>query len=104
MLCDRMTRNKRPSSVAAVPLIGQYIFHLLLSYKEERCLSVHLKLKISVTTQPIGRYSLGNIPTGSVIGFKLFSCGGNTPNPLPQKEKKIPPPKKKFFIFFLNLK
>ena len=53
-------------------------------------LSVRLSLKISVTTEPIGLYSLGNLPTGPVVDLGYFLRGWDTPNP-PQKQK-IPPP------------
>ena len=36
------------------------------------CLSVCLKCKISVTTELIGFYSSGNIPTGPVMGLSYF--------------------------------
>ena len=69
-------------------------------------MSVCLMLKISVTTELIGLYSSGNIPTGPVMVLSYFLGGWDTPNP-PQK-MKIPPPKKKkiffFYFFFLNLK
>ena len=36
------------------------------------CLSVCLSPKISVTTEPIGFYSSGNIPTGPVVVLGYF--------------------------------
>ena len=45
----------------------------------ERCLSVRLMLKISVTIEPIGLYSLGNIPTGPVMVLSYFLGGGTPP-------------------------
>ena len=36
------------------------------------CLSVCLKVKISVTTEPIGLYSSGNISTGPVMVLSYF--------------------------------
>ena len=51
-------------------------------------MSVCLKLKISVTTQPIGLYSSGNIPTGPVMVLSYFLRGWDTPNPPPPKKKK----------------
>ena len=46
-------------------------------------LSVFIKLKISVTAEPIGFYSSGNIPTGPVVVLG----------------KESPPPKKNSFSF-----
>ena len=43
--------------------------------------SVRLKLKISVTTELIGLYSSGNIPTGPVVFLGYFLGGWDTPNP-----------------------
>ena len=43
-------------------------------------LSVRLKLKISVTTEPIGFCSFWNIPTGPVVVLGYFPVGG-TPQP-----------------------
>ena len=61
------------------------------------CPSVCLSLKISVTTEPIGFYSLGNIPTGPVVIFGYFLGGVGHPQP-PQKMKNTPPKKKKFLF------
>ena len=74
-------------------------------------LSVRLKLKISVTIEPIGLYSSGIIPTGSVVVLSYFLGGWDTPNP--SKNLNFPPKKnvfrqllhinwyhQKFFIFF----
>jgi hypothetical protein len=58
-------------------------------------LSVRLKLKISVTAEPNGLYSSGNIPTGPVVVLRYFLGGWDTPNP--PKNKKIPP------LFFILL-
>ena len=44
-------------------------------------LSVRLKLKISVTAEPIGLYSSGIIPTGPVMVLSYFPGGWDTPNP-----------------------
>ena len=52
-------------------------------------LSVRLKLKISVTTEPIGFYSSGNISTGSVVVLSYFLGGCDTSNPS-IKNKIIP--------------
>ena len=52
-------------------------------------MSVCPSLKISVTTEPIGFYSSGNIPTGPVVVLGYFLGGWDTPNP--PKNKKIPP-------------
>ena len=51
--------------------------------------SVCLSLKISVTTEPIGFYSSGNIPTGPGVVLGYFLRGWDTPNP---PKQKIPPP------------
>ena len=40
--------------------------------------SVRLKLKISVTTEPIGFYSLGNISSGPVVVLSYFLGGEDT--------------------------
>ena len=55
--------------------------------------SVRLSLKISVTTEPIGFYSSGNIPNGPVVVLGYFLWGWDTPNPT--KNKKILGP---FFV------
>ena len=47
--------------------------------------SVRLKLKISVTTEPIGLYSSGVIPTGPVMVLSYFPGGWDTLNPPPKK-------------------
>ena len=52
-------------------------------------LSVRLKLKISVTAEPIVLYSSGIIPTDPVVVLRYFLEGWDTPNP--PKNKKIPP-------------
>ena len=44
-------------------------------------MSVRLSLKISVTIEPIGFYSSGNIPTGPVVVLGYFLGGLDTPNP-----------------------
>ena len=44
--------------------------------------SVRLKLKISVTTELIGFYSSGYIPTGPVVVLGYFLRGWDTPTPL----------------------
>ncbi len=59
-------------------------------------MSVRLKLKISVTAEPNGLYSSGNIPTG----FKLFSWKGVGTPPTPAKSKNITP--LNFFPFFVS--
>ena len=56
-------------------------------------LSVRLSLKISVTTEPIGFYSSGNIPTGLVVVLGYFLGWWDTPNP--PKNEIPPPPEKK---------
>ena len=60
-------------------------------------LSIRLSLKILVTTEPIGFYSSGNIPTGPVVVLGYFLGGWDTPNP--PKNKKNPTPKIFFYIF-----
>ena len=57
-------------------------------------MSVCPSLKISVTTEPIGFYSSGNIPTGPVVFLGYFLGGWDTPKP--SKNEKNPPS-----IFFL---
>ena len=58
---------------------------------------VCLKLKISVTTAPIGlRFSSGNIPSGAVMVLSYFL--GKWDNPNPPKKKNAPPTK--FFFSF----
>ena len=53
-------------------------------------MSVRPSLEISVTTEPIGFYSSGNIPTVPVVVLGYFLGGrGETPT-TPQKQKKIP--------------
>ena len=50
------------------------------------CLSVCLKLKISVTAEPIGFYSSGNIPTGPVVvlGFLFWGWDDYYSIPIPR--------------------
>ena len=70
------------------------------------------KLKISVTTQPIGTYKEY---TGPVMVLGYFPCGWDTSNPqktIPRKKKIIFKTKMKknsrppifFYFFFINLK
>ena len=47
-------------------------------------LSVRLNLKISVTTEPIGFYSSGNVPAGPVVVLGYFLGGWDTPIPPPE--------------------
>ncbi len=49
-------------------------------------MSVRLKLKISVTAEPIGLYSTGNISTGPVMVLSIFLEGESPP---PQIKIKI---------------
>ena len=44
-------------------------------------MSVRPSLEISVTTEPIGFYSSGNIPTGPVVVLGYFLGGWDIPNP-----------------------
>ena len=60
------------------------------------CLSCHLSLNILVTTELIGFYSLGNIPTGPVV----VSWGVGHPQS-PEKQKNLHPPP--LFFYFPNL-
>ena len=53
------------------------------------CLSVLLKLKISVTTELIGFYSSGKIPTGPLVVLGYFLGDGTPPTPPPQKSSSI---------------
>ena len=48
-------------------------------------MSVRLKLKISVTAEPIELYSSGNIPTGPLVVLSHFL--GEWDSPTPQKTK-----------------
>ena len=57
-------------------------------------MSVRLSLKISVTTEPIGFYSLGYIPIGPVVVLSYFLGDWDTPKP---PKRKSPPPKKNCF-------
>ena len=50
-------------------------------------LSVRLKLKISVITEPIRLYSSGNMPTGPVVVLSYFLEGWD--NSPPQKKKNF---------------
>ena len=59
-------------------------------------LSVCLKLKFSATTEPIGFYSSGNIPTGHMTVLSCFHGGRTTTTP-PPKKKNFPQ-----FVFFLG--
>ena len=59
-------------------------------------MSVCLKLKISVSTKPIGLYSSGKIPTGPVTVLSYFLVGWDTPNP--PKNKKMGFNKKNIFL------
>ena len=57
-------------------------------------MSACLSLKISVTTETIGFYSSGDIPTGPVVVLSYFIGGWDNPN-LPKKYKNPPQLKKK---------
>ena len=61
-------------------------------------LSVRLKLKILVTTQPIGFYSSGYIPIGSLEVLSYFLVGWDTPNPPKNKKSSNP-----FFLLGISL-
>ena len=52
-------------------------------------MSVCLKLKISVTTEPIILYSSGNIPTGPVMVLGCFLGEWDTATPPPKKKKYL---------------
>ena len=69
--------------------------YLLPSIIQSSLMSVRLKLKISVTTEPIGFYSSGYIPIGPVVVLSYFYGGGSPPTSPPSKKMKIPPPPKK---------
>ena len=58
------------------------------SILQSSTMSVCLKLRISVTTKPIGLYSSGNIPTGPGMVSNYFIWGWDTPN-LPNKTQNI---------------
>ena len=63
-------------------------------------LSVRLKLKISVTAEPIGLYSSGIIPTGPVMVLSYFPGGWDTPTT--PKNYKNHHPQNFFFTFFVK--
>ena len=46
-------------------------------------MSVCLKLRISVTADPIGLYSLGNVATGPDVVLRFFSYGEEVGTPIP---------------------
>ena len=56
-----------------------------LSVRLSVCPSAHPSLKVSVTSEPIGFYSLGNIPTGPVVVLGIFLGKWDTPTP-PKKK------------------
>ena len=87
-------------SGAILSIIQSRMMSVRLSVRPTFCLSVCLKLRILVTTEPIGLYSLGNISNGPGMVLSYFLGGWDTPNP--QKNEKSPP---QFFLkfFFLNL-
>ena len=58
-----------------------------MSIRPSVCPSVRLKLKIPVTTEPIGFYSAGYIPIDPVVVLSYFLGGWNTHNPPPPKKK-----------------
>ena len=60
------------------------------------CPSVSLKLKISVTTEPIGLDSYGYLPIGPVVVLSYFLEGWDTPNPPKNKLSPLQILKKKF--------
>ena len=62
-------------------------------------MSVCLRLKILVTTEPIGLYSLGNIPIVPMMVLGYLIKVWETPNPV-KKIKNTPPPKYIFFVYF----
>ncbi len=47
-----------------------------------------LKISVSVTTEPIGFYTSGNISTAPVVVLGYFLGGWDTPNP-PKNKKKF---------------
>ena len=55
-----------------------------------------MKLKISVSAEPIGFYSLVIIPIGSVVVLRYFLVGWDTSNP--------PPPQKIDCLYFFKSK
>ena len=56
-------------------------------------MSVRLKLKISVTTEPIEFYSSGYIPIGPVVVLSYFLEGWDNPNHPRNKNSPLPPQK-----------
>ncbi len=79
-----------PKMLGAQLLVLSIIQSSLMSVR----LSLRLKLKISVTTEPIELYSSGIIPTGPVVVLSYFLGEWDTPNP---SKMKVPPHKKKFW-------
>ena len=62
---------------------------ICLSIIQSSLMFVRLRLKISVTTEPIGFYSLGDISTDPVVVKAIF-LGVRIPQPPPQKKKIHP--------------
>ncbi len=58
----------------------------MMSLRPSVCLSVRLSLKITVTTEPIGFYSSGDILTGPVVVLGYFLGRWDTPNPIQNKK------------------
>ena len=77
---------------------------ICLSIIQSSLMFVRLRLKISVTTEPIGFYSLGDISTDPVVVKAIF-LGVQIPTPPPKKKKKkkIPPPLGSYLSFLLPL-
>ena len=75
-------------NIKVFPLLRRFL-SIIQSSLMSVCPSFCLSLKISVTTEPIGFYSSGNIPTGPVVVQAIF-LGAGTPS-TPQKTK-IPHP------------
>ena len=62
------------------------------------CPSVRLKLKTSVTAEPNGLYSSGNITTGPVVVLSYFLWRVEHPQSLPPQPYYVGT--KKFFFFY----
>ena len=69
-------------TVAVAKVTAKLFFYLtnVIPIIKEQDVSVCLKLKILITTEPIGLYYSGNIPTGPVMVLRYFLGGCDTLN------------------------
>ncbi len=65
-------------------------YKINISIIQSRIMSVRPSIEISVTTEPIGFYSSGNIPTGPVVVLGYFLVGVGHPKPRQKKKKSFP--------------